>query len=78
MDAEYRERTNVQLKEMVVGYEHQIQSWERNSSYYRDDAASNHLHPNSLKQSLRRYEKLLGEADAERVSLLNEITLLSK
>lgn len=26
MDAEYRERTNVQLKEMVVNYESQIQS----------------------------------------------------
>jgi hypothetical protein len=79
MDAEYRERTNAQLKEMVVGYENQIQNWERNGSYYRqDDAASTHLHPNSLKHSLRRYEKLLGEADTERVSLLNEVTILSK
>jgi predicted amidohydrolase YtcJ len=79
MDAEYRERTNAQLKEMVVGYENQIQNWERNSSYYRqDDAASSHMHPASLKNSIRRYEKLLAEADAERVSLLNEITILSK
>jgi hypothetical protein len=31
-----------------------------------------------VKLSLRRYEKLLSEADSERVSLLNEITLLSK
>ena len=31
-----------------------------------------------MKLSLRRYEKLLSEADSERVSLLNEITLLSK
>jgi len=31
-----------------------------------------------VKLSLRRYEKLLSEADNERVSLLNEITLLSK
>lgn len=79
MDAEYRERTNAQLKEMVVGYENQIQNWERNSSHYRqDDAASSHHHPASLKSSIRRYEKLLAEADAERVSLLNEITVLSK
>jgi DNA-binding transcriptional regulator/RsmH inhibitor MraZ len=34
LDAEYRERTNAQLKEMVVGYENQLNSWER-QSYYR-------------------------------------------
>ena len=31
-----------------------------------------------MRQSLRRYEKLLSEVDNERDSLLNEITLLSK
>ena len=71
MDAEYRERTNAQLKEMVVSYENQIQNWERNSYYRQDDAASTHPQPTSLKGSIRRYEKLLAEADSERVSLLN-------
>jgi chromosome segregation ATPase len=78
MDAEYRERTNVQLKEMVVDYESQIKNWQRQGAYYGNNQEEEGNYPGGLKQSLRRYEKLLDEADSERVGLLNEITLLSK
>lgn len=55
MDAEYRERTNVQLKEMVVDYESQIKNWQRQGSYYSNNQEEEGNYPGGLKQSLRRY-----------------------
>lgn len=78
MDAEYRERTNLQLKEMVVAYKNQVEGFQRQGSYYRAQESVDGPYSNGSKYSLRRYEKLLSEADNERASLLNEISLLSK
>lgn len=64
---------------MVVDYESQIKGWQRQTGYRGSpDEVEGGGYAGGLKQGLRKYEKLLEEADGERAGLLSEITALSK
>lgn len=82
MDAEYRERTNLQMQEIIVQLEAKIAQLER----VRPEPIKKQgkLHSNSeayishLEQSLSRYERLLLNADSEKLKLMDELAVLKK
>lgn len=73
MDAEYRERTNIQMQEIVVQLENKIAHLERTRPDLRKESRTPATATEvlQLQESLSRYERLLFAADSERLRLMD-------
>ena len=75
MDAEYRERANSQLKDMVITLENRNAALSKNGHHLNGDG---HHRRREEVIAMRKYAKMLQEADSEKVSLANEVADLSR
>lgn len=79
MDAEYRERTNLQMQEIIVQMEKKLAVLESGKEAKRVEMGGKDRHyVEQLESSLDRYEQLLLVADSEKLRLIEEISMLKK
>lgn len=71
MDAEYRERTNLQMQEIIVQLEKKLAVMEMGKEIKRGDlGGKDRNYVGQLEASLDRYEQLLLAADSEKLRLV--------
>lgn len=79
MDAEYRERTNLQMQEIIVQLEKKLAVIETGKEQKRVElGGKDRNYVAQLEVSLDRYEQLLLAADSEKLRLIEEISILKK
>lgn len=86
MDAEYRERTNIQMQEMIAQLQGKITQLEGKIAHLERPIRKIEQHrisnPESymiqLEESVARYERLLLAADSEKLRLTDEVAVLKK
>ncbi len=85
MDAEYRERTNIQMQEMIAQLQGKITQLESKIAHLeRPLRKTDHRMTNpetylqQLEESVSRYERLLLAADSEKLRLTDEVAVLKK